>query len=100
MAILVGYGTGPAVTPVIDVVASALRDAQIVIQDALRVDDGRYWSYRCPDPACCSPDGVPYDPSAHPAAAALAGGRAHRSTPTGPELAGTLARDPRLRSSP
>jgi hypothetical protein len=93
MAILVGYGTGRAVTPVIDVVQSALRDAQIAIQDALRVDDGRYWSYRCGDPACCSPDGVPYDLSAHPAAAALqaAGLPVHADRD---ELAATLAQIP------
>jgi len=93
MAILVGYGAGQAVTPVIDIVGTALRDARIAIQDALRVDDGRYWSYRCADPACCSPDGVPYDPSAHPAAAALeaAGLSVHADRD---ELAGTLARIP------
>jgi hypothetical protein len=93
MAILVGYGTGPAVTPVIDVIGSALRDAQVAIQDALRVDEGRYWSYRCSDPACCSPDGVPYDSSAHPAAVALeaAGLSVHADRN---ELASTLARIP------
>ncbi len=37
----------------------------------LRVENGRYWSYLCHDPACCPADGVPYDPVAHPAAAAL-----------------------------
>lgn len=98
MAILVGYGIGPAVTPVIDVVQSALRDAQVSIQDALRVNDGRYWSYRCGDPACCSPDGVPYDLAGHPAAAALqAAGlpvRADRD-----ELAATLAQIPESAAS-
>ena len=93
MAILVGYGTGRAVTPVIDTVQSALGDNQISIQDALRVDDGRYWSYRCSDPGCCSPDGVPYDLAAHPAAAALqaAGLSVHADRD---ELAATLAQIP------
>jgi hypothetical protein len=93
MAILIGYGTGQAVTPVIDVVQSALRAAAIDIQDALRVQEGRYWSYRCSDPSCCSPDGVPYDSAAHPATAALeaAGLSVHADRD---ELVNTLARIP------
>src|SRR5262249_34292621 len=90
MAILVGYGTGEAVTPVMDVVQSELLHAQIAIQDALRVDAGGHWSYRCGDPRCCSPEGVPYDPSAPPVAAALeaAGLAVHADRD---ELARTLA---------
>lgn len=93
MAILVGYGTGQSVTPVMDIVQPALREAHISIQDALRVDDGRYWSYRCGDPACCPPDGVPYDLAAHPASAALqaAGLSVHADRD---ELAATLAQLP------
>ncbi len=90
MVILVGYGTGEAVTPVMDIVQPALRAGEIAIQDALRVDGGRYWSYRCHDPLCCPPEGVPYDPSEHPAAAALeaAGLAVHADRE---ELARTLA---------
>lgn len=91
-AILVGYGDGVPVTSVVDVVAPALREDGIVIHDALRVHDGRYWSYLCPDPACCPPDGRPYNPDSHPAAAVLAAAglkvRNDRSA-----LVGTLARD-------
>ncbi|HET9897014.1 MAG TPA: DUF4192 domain-containing protein [Streptosporangiaceae bacterium] len=92
MAILVGYGDGVAVTSVVDVVAPALRKDGIVIHDALRVHDGRYWSYLCPDPACCPPGGLPYDPDSHPAAAALAaaGLKVHGDRSA---LVGTLARD-------
>ncbi len=93
MVILVGYGSGPAVTPVIDVVAPALLEGGIALHDALRVEDGRYWSYVCPDPACCPPDGMPYDPDSHPATAVLAAAgltvRTDRAS-----LVGTLARDP------
>jgi hypothetical protein len=91
MAIIVGYGAGPAVTRVVDVVAPALREAGAAIQDALRVEDGRYWSYLCRDPRCCAPEGVPYNPAAHPAASVLASAgltvRTDRAA-----LAGTLAR--------
>ena len=71
-AIVVGYGAGPEVTPVTDVVAPALHAAGIDVRDMLRVQDGRYWSYLCADVACCPPDGVPFDPAGHPAASALA----------------------------
>ena len=93
MAILVGYGTGEIVTPVIDIIQAALVRDQIAIQDALRVDEGRYWSYRCGDPRCCPPEGVAFDSSAHPAAAALqaAGLQVHADRD---ELASTLARIP------
>jgi hypothetical protein len=35
------------------------------------VEDSRYWSYLCADPACCPAEGVFFDPRSHPAAAAL-----------------------------
>jgi len=72
MAVAVGYGPGAAVTPVMDVLAPALRDAGIAVQDMLRVDGGRYWSYICQDPGCCPPDGTPFATDNHPASAALA----------------------------
>jgi hypothetical protein len=37
----------------------------------LRVDQGHYWSYLCREPSCCPPEGVPFDTSAHPAAATM-----------------------------
>jgi hypothetical protein len=70
-AIVVGYGRGELVTPVIDEVRTALREAGIRQRDLIRVQDGRYWSYLCPDPACCPAEGTPFDPRAHPAAATL-----------------------------
>jgi len=42
------------------------------LQDALRVDEGRYWSYLCTEPACCPAEGLPVNTGGHPAAAALA----------------------------
>jgi uncharacterized protein DUF4192 len=90
MAIVAGYGPGTAVTPLVDVVVPALREAGISVQDVLRVERGRYWSYACQDPACCPPEGTPFDTAGHPASAALAAAgltvRADRAA-----LAGTLA---------
>jgi hypothetical protein len=70
-AVVVGYGPGAQVTPAADALGAALRRAGIGVRDILRVQDGRYWSYLCQDPGCCPPDGTPFDPAVHPAAAAL-----------------------------
>jgi Domain of unknown function (DUF4192) len=70
-AIAAGYGPGRLVTPVAESVRSALVGAGIGLRDLLRVEDGRYWSYVCQDPRCCPAEGVPFDGSGHPAAAAL-----------------------------
>jgi hypothetical protein len=95
LAIAVGYGPGRTVTPVMDVVFNALRRAGIGVQDVLRVEGNRYWSYVCSDPQCCPPDGVPFDASAHPASAALAAaGMTVR--PDRAALAGTIAPDAEL----
>jgi hypothetical protein len=72
LAIVVGYGPGTAVTPVADAIVAELRRAGIKLYDMLRVEHGRYWSYACQDPRCCPPEGVLFDPAAHPAAQTLA----------------------------
>jgi Domain of unknown function (DUF4192) len=70
-AILIGYGPGHLVTPVADALRAAAGSARLSLREVMRVEDGRYWSYLCHDPACCPAEGVPYDSFAHPAAAAL-----------------------------
>jgi hypothetical protein len=92
-AIVVGYGPGRLVTPIIDCVCPALSAVGVAIRDALRVEDAHYWSYLCTDPACCPPDGVAFDPSGHPAAEALgaAGLTVHTDRAA---LAATIAPDP------
>jgi len=89
-AIAAGYGEGTLVTPVAEQVRVALRGAGIALRDLLRVQDGRYWSYVCTDPGCCPPDGVPFDASAHPAAAAMTAA-GMRARPDRAALAGTVA---------
>ena len=90
LAIAVGYGPGPMVTPVVDALVRELRLADITLHDTLRVENGRYWSYSCHDPRCCPADGVPFDLAAHPAAAAMsaAGNKALRDRAA---LAATIA---------
>ncbi|MEV4540075.1 DUF4192 domain-containing protein [Micromonospora echinaurantiaca] len=74
-ATVIGYGPATRVTPAVDAVRAALAGAGLAVLDALRVTDGRWWSYLCAEPECCPPDGSPYDPgaSAVPAAAVVAG---------------------------
>ena len=70
--VAVGYGPGSLVDPVAGALGAAARTAGIDVLDILRVEDGRYWSYFCADRDCCPAAGMPFDPAAHSAAAALA----------------------------
>jgi hypothetical protein len=90
VAVVAGYGPGPMVTPVADALVAELRRADVTLHDMLRVENGRYWSYSCTDPRCCPPEGTPFDPGGHPAAAtmAAAGSKALRDRAT---LAATIA---------
>jgi hypothetical protein len=72
-AAVVGYGPDSLVTPVAGEVLRRFPKAGITLIDVLRAQDQRYWSYRCTNPQCCPPEGTPFDPKAHPAAAKFAG---------------------------
>ncbi|MFC0505001.1 DUF4192 domain-containing protein [Micromonospora costi] len=61
-AIVIGYGPAAAITPVMDALNPRLTATGIDLFDALRVTDGRYFSYLCQNPACCPADGTPFDP--------------------------------------
>jgi hypothetical protein len=67
----IGYGPGSLVTPVADILAAGLRQAGLRPRELMRVENGRYWSYICRNPACCPAEGVPFDVGTHPAAAAM-----------------------------
>jgi hypothetical protein len=60
-AVLVGYGAEDRVTPVLMQTRDVLVAKGVKVLEALRATDGRYWSYVCGNPACCPPDGTPYD---------------------------------------
>ncbi|WP_281262012.1 DUF4192 domain-containing protein [[Actinomadura] parvosata] len=66
---LIGYGPGERITPYMHAFATALTAHNIAILDMLRCENDRYWSYLCPDPACCPPEGTPYDAGSNRAAA-------------------------------
>jgi hypothetical protein len=67
----IGYGPGRLVTPVADAFAAEALQRYLEMRELLRVEDSRYWSYLCTDPACCSADGTVFDYPSHPAAAAM-----------------------------
>jgi Domain of unknown function (DUF4192) len=69
--VAVGYGEGRLVTPVMDVFTAAARPGGLAVRELLRVSGGRYWSYLCHEVNCCPADGVPFDSSSHPVAAAM-----------------------------
>jgi hypothetical protein len=70
--VAVGYGPASLVDPVAGALGAAARTAEIDVLDILRAKDGRYWSYLCVDEYCCPAAGMPFDPRAHSAAAAMA----------------------------
>ncbi|HEX9040739.1 MAG TPA: DUF4192 domain-containing protein [Trebonia sp.] len=71
-AVAVGYGGDAAVSPVAAALRERAAEAGIALTEVLRAEGQRYWSYVCADPACCPPEGTPYDVTGHPAARALA----------------------------
>jgi hypothetical protein len=72
--VAVGYGPGALVDLVAAEVRDAAREAGIDLQEFIRVEGGRYWSYFCGDDACCPAAGVPIDPRIQAQAAALRAG--------------------------
>jgi hypothetical protein len=73
--ILAGYGAAGRVTPMVERVRDRLQARGIPLREALRVENGRFWSYLCSDLACCPPEGTYVDVRTSPvAAAAIAGG--------------------------
>jgi hypothetical protein len=69
--VAVGYGAKALVDPVADAFRYAAREVGIDLQDFLRVEGRRYWSYLCRDEACCPAAGASFDPDSDSAAAAM-----------------------------
>jgi Domain of unknown function (DUF4192) len=70
--VVIGYGLGELVTPLTRTLRRAITRSGLEVRDVLRVQDGRYWSYLCKNPACCPPEGVPFDTTTHPAGRIMA----------------------------
>jgi len=61
--VVVGYGDAGWVDPALRTVAQACTDGELLVWDLLRVTAGRWFSLTCDDPACCPPQGTPFDPT-------------------------------------
>lgn len=72
LAAIVGYGQLALVMPVLAPTVDWMLANGIELHEVLRADGGRYWSVLCDDPCCCPPEGRPFDPCSHPAAAMMA----------------------------
>ena len=59
--IVVGYGPEESVRSLLPRLTSTFERLGITLFEAIRAHEGRYWSYLCPDPHCCRPEGTPYD---------------------------------------
>jgi len=73
--VVLGYGPAERATPAVDAVTAALRTRRVELLDALRVTDGRFWSYFCGIPTCCPAEGLPIDPTSPLAVAATVAGQ-------------------------
>ena len=87
--VIIGYGPAAQVETVLAALRRALAGI-VAIGRILRVTDGRWWSLRCADPACCPPEDTPRDPGPAIAGATLS---AIGAAPLGSraELAATIA---------
>jgi hypothetical protein len=68
---VVGYGPGPLVDPEVALVREVAGAKGIKVGEALRVEEGRYWSCLCGDPAHCPPEGTAYATAGNPVTAAF-----------------------------
>jgi hypothetical protein len=74
--VVLGYGPPAGVTDAVLGLAHALARRGVVVSDAIRVADGRWWPLLCTDPLCCPADGHPCpQPDTVGTAAAVFGGR-------------------------
>jgi hypothetical protein len=70
--VAVGYGSQTLVGPVAAAVRGAAGEAGVELQEFLRAENARYWSYVCGDEDCCPAAGVPYEAGPYSASAASA----------------------------
>jgi uncharacterized protein DUF4192 len=96
-ALLVGYGPLDRVMPAVLDVRAALAQQGIAVHEALRVEDGRWWSLTCRDAECCPPEGLVFDVSTSVVAAqaTLAGAVAYADRAELAETVAPLTGEPR-----
>jgi hypothetical protein len=65
-AVVIGYGPDARVAPVTGLFQEQAGSRGLRLTDLLRVEGNRYWSHTCAGPACCPPEGTPFDPAPGP----------------------------------
>jgi hypothetical protein len=90
-AAAVGYGPDERVAPFIGLLREQAARHGIELIELLRAEGSRYWSYACADPACCPPEGSPYDDTPDPELAALLPEGVPAVLPSRAALAGLIA---------
>jgi hypothetical protein len=58
---VLAYGPPATADPVVRRALAVLDAFRVRVLEALRVHDGRWWSYFCSEPGCCPADGTPFD---------------------------------------
>jgi hypothetical protein len=58
---VLAYGPPATVDPVIRQALAVFDAFRVRVLEALRVHDGRWWSYFCADAGCCPAEGTPFD---------------------------------------
>jgi hypothetical protein len=66
---VIGYGSPGRVTSAMLQLTPALQSLGVLLNDVIRVTEGRWWSYLCGDVQCCPPDGKPCPPPGNALAA-------------------------------
>ncbi|MFY1703027.1 DUF4192 domain-containing protein [Micromonospora sp. WMMA1923] len=61
--VLTGYGEADHVDAALRTIDEVLTGSGMVVREVLRVAGTRFFNLVCHDPACCSPEGIPFDPS-------------------------------------
>jgi hypothetical protein len=89
--VVIGYGPSELITPLTRTLRRAIARTGLEVRDVLQVQDGRYWSYLCQNPACCPPEGVPFDTTTHPAARVMAAAIGRPVLASRQELAASIA---------
>ncbi|MEU1763162.1 DUF4192 domain-containing protein [Micromonospora sp. NPDC005652] len=62
--VIIGYGTPDPVDPALRALSDAFIAAGLPVLDLLRIAGDRLFSLICANPACCPPQGTPFDPIA------------------------------------
>jgi hypothetical protein len=70
-AAILGYGPPDRVDPVVPLIRDIAGRRGLPVHEMLRIHSGRWWSYDCTGPACCPPEGTPFDPATSEVSAQL-----------------------------